>query len=84
MKNNSSSNKTSISSGCLNWPAFILSISLIAIRAFQPGAQPIESWSISSWVLMLLPIIAIVALQIIIFFLMLATCITFSASDSHI
>lgn len=32
-----------------------MSISIIAIRAFQPAAQPIESWSAFSWFLMLLP-----------------------------
>jgi len=33
-----------------------MSIAIIAIRAFQPAAQPIESWSAFSWFLMLLPV----------------------------
>ena len=41
--------------GCMPWEGALLSIAIIAIRALRPEAQPIESWSISSWCLMLLP-----------------------------
>lgn len=34
----------------------ILTIAIIAIRAFQFGAEPMSQWSIWSWVLMTLPI----------------------------
>ena len=47
---------TKITIGCMSWTGIVLSIALIAIRAFAPGAQPIENWSIGSWCLMLLPI----------------------------
>lgn len=84
MENIRESKKTSINLGCLNWPSFILSIALIAIRAFQPGAQPIESWSASSWTLMLLPVIIVVGLQALACLLMVFACVMYSASDSHI
>ena len=32
-----------------------MSIAIIAVRAFQPDAAPVESWSTVSWALMLLP-----------------------------
>ena len=40
----------------MSWTGVILSIAIIVVRAFQNGAQPIESWSAFSWCLMLLPI----------------------------
>ena len=42
--------------GGTSWAGVALSIAIIAIRAFQNGAQPIESWSAFSWFLMLLPV----------------------------
>jgi len=47
---------TKFTIGCTSWTGVILSIAIIAIRAFQPNAVPVESWSIGSWVLMLLPV----------------------------
>ena len=38
------------------WWGCVLSIAIIAIRAFQPGAEPMSSWSATSWVLMTIPI----------------------------
>jgi hypothetical protein len=29
---------------------------IIAIRAFQPGAEPMSSWSVTSWLWMTLPL----------------------------
>ena len=51
MENIKSSSK--ISFGCMAWPGVLLSIAIIAIRAFQANAQPIESWSVFSWFLMM-------------------------------
>lgn len=48
---------TKFTIGCMSWTGVLLSIAIIAIRAFQPNAIPIESWSVSSWILMLLPVI---------------------------
>ena len=47
--------KTSFSIGCFSWPATALTIAIIAVRAFQPGADSITEWSFKSWLLMLLP-----------------------------
>lgn len=47
--------KYSFSFGCFSWPTTILSIAIIAIRAFQQNAEPMSSWSVFSWCLMLLP-----------------------------
>ena len=46
-------NNVTISMG--GW-GVILTIAIIAIRAFQFGAEPMSQWSIWSWVLMTLPI----------------------------
>lgn len=46
---------TKFTLGCPTWSGTILSIAIIAIRAFQPNATPIETWSVLSWFLMLLP-----------------------------
>ena len=46
----------------------LLTIAIIAIRAFQPGAEPMSQWSAWSWFLMTLP----VTLPLILFVL---TCI---------
>lgn len=40
----------------IGWVNYVLSIAIIAIRAFQPNAQPMCDWSFWSWCLMLLPI----------------------------
>ena len=48
---------TKFTIGCMSWTGVLLSIAIIAIRAFQPNATPIESWTIGSWILMLLPVI---------------------------
>ena len=48
-------NKTTFTIGCMPWSGVVLTIAIMLIRAFQPGAEPIESWSILSWCLMLFP-----------------------------
>lgn len=34
----------------------LLTVAIIAIRAFQPGAEPMYMWSAWSWFLMTLPV----------------------------
>ena len=34
----------------------LLTIAIIAIRAFQTGAEPMSEWSAKSWLLMTLPL----------------------------
>jgi hypothetical protein len=34
----------------------LLTIAIIAIRAFQSGAEPMSDWSVKSWLLMTLPL----------------------------
>lgn len=51
----SKNSKMSLNCGCMSWPGAILSIAIIAIRAFQANAEPMSSWSWWSWALMLLP-----------------------------
>ena len=46
---------TTIKFGCLCWPGVLLTLGIIAIRAFQTNAAPIENWSWLSWIWMLLP-----------------------------
>ena len=38
------------------WPGFALTAAIIAVRALQPGAAPMESWSWWSWILMSIPV----------------------------
>jgi hypothetical protein len=38
------------------WYGLALSAVIIAVRAFQPNAEPMSSWSVWSWALMLLPV----------------------------
>ena len=59
---------TSINFGFMTWPGVVLSIAIIAIRAFQPGAVLMQDWSLMSWVLMLLPAF----LPIVVWLLLLA------------
>ena len=37
------------------WPGYALTAAIVAIRAFQPGAEPMSQWSFLSWVLMTIP-----------------------------
>lgn len=37
------------------WQGHALSAAIIAVRAFQPGAEPMSQWSWWSWLLMLVP-----------------------------
>ena len=37
------------------WPGYALTAAIIAIRAFQPGAEPMSQWSFLSWALMTIP-----------------------------
>jgi hypothetical protein len=34
----------------------ILTAAIVAVRAFQPNAVPMEDWSFVSWILMTLPV----------------------------
>ena len=54
---------------CMSWEGMLLSIAIIAIRAFQANAQPIESWSALSWCLMLVPAVFPLLLWIALVFL---------------
>jgi len=38
------------------WYGLALSAIIIAVRAFQQNAEPMSSWSVWSWFLMLLPV----------------------------
>lgn len=37
------------------WPGYALTAVIVAIRAFQPGAEPMSQWSFLSWTLMTIP-----------------------------
>ena len=37
------------------WPGYALTAAIVAIRAFQPGAEPMSQWSFLSWALMTIP-----------------------------
>lgn len=37
------------------WPGYALTAAIVAIRAFQPGAEPMSEWSWWSWILMSIP-----------------------------
>jgi hypothetical protein len=37
------------------WAGWLASVAIVAIRAFQPGAEPMSEWSALSWALMTLP-----------------------------
>ena len=39
------------------WPGYTLTAVIVAIRAFQPGAEPMSQWSFLSWVLMTIPVL---------------------------
>lgn len=38
-----------------SWWGLVMTISIIFVRAFRPGAMPMEDWSIASWLIMLAP-----------------------------
>ena len=57
MENKPNNKMPTIRLGCMSWTGVFLSAAIIAVRAFQNGAQPIENWSVGSWFLMLLPIV---------------------------
>ena len=63
------SKKTSVNFGCCSWPAVVLTVAIIAIRAFQPGAEAMSQWSFGSWILMLLPLFLPFAVWIVLLFL---------------
>ena len=46
----------SVNLGCVSWPSTLLTIAIIAIRAFQPEAEPMSAWSAGSWCLMMIPL----------------------------
>ena len=37
------------------WSGYALTAAIVAIRAFQPGAEPMSQWSFLSWVFMTIP-----------------------------
>lgn len=37
------------------WSGYALTAAIIAVRAFQPGAEPMSQWSVGSWFLMFIP-----------------------------
>ena len=37
------------------WPGYALTTAIVAIRAFQPGAEPMSQWSVLSWAFMTIP-----------------------------
>lgn len=37
------------------WLGYALTAAIVAIRAFQPGAEPMSQWSFLSWVFMTIP-----------------------------
>ena len=39
------------------WPGCALTVAIVAIRAFQPGAEPMSQWSFLSWALMTIPVL---------------------------
>ena len=39
------------------WPGCALTTAIVAIRAFQPGAEPMSQWSFLSWALMTIPVL---------------------------
>lgn len=43
-----------ISSG---WAGMVMTVLLVAIRAFQPNAEPMSDWSFKSWVMLTLPML---------------------------
>ena len=55
-KPETTSKPTSIQCPALHfsWPAILTAV-IIAVRAFQSNAEPMSSWSVSSWIWMTLP-----------------------------
>lgn len=39
-----------------SWLGTILTVAIVATRAFQPGSEPMSSWSFTSWLWMTLPL----------------------------
>ena len=39
------------------WPGCALTAAIVAVRAFQPGAEPTPQWSFLSWALMTIPVL---------------------------
>jgi len=39
------------------WSGCVLTIAIVAARAFQPNSVPMEEWSFGSWLLMTLPVL---------------------------
>ena len=39
------------------WPGCALTAAIVAIRAFQPGTEPMSQWSFLSWALMTIPVL---------------------------
>ena len=79
-KNAQIDKKTSLRLGCMPLECVLMSVAIIVVRAFQPGAQPIESWSVISWILMLLPIALPIFMWIAVF-VCWVLCNAFSKSN---
>ena len=53
---NGASNRKSVSIPLVaGWPGYALTAAIVAIRAFQPGAEPMSQWSFLSWAFMTIP-----------------------------
>lgn len=39
-----------------SWLGTILTVAIVATRAFQPGSEPMSEWSFTSWLWMTLPL----------------------------
>ena len=63
----------SISLGCGSLGGVLLTIAIIAIRAFQPNAEPMSQWSAWSWFLMTLPVTVNFALAVVFFVAVVVT-----------
>lgn len=70
--------KPMINFGFMSWPGIALTISIIAIRAFQPGAAQMSDWSWWSWGLMLIPAFFSFLVWILFTFFWLVAIIFFS------
>ena len=38
------------------WWGYVLTMFIVLVRAFRPGAVPMEEWSVASWIAMATPV----------------------------
>lgn len=53
MENGNAEKKVTVGN---SWLGTILTVAIVATRAFQPGSEPMSEWSVSSWMWMTLPL----------------------------